>query len=67
VIAEIIAERYNEGLPSYVTSGLTLEGFTERYGDAVVRRITEVGGLPGAVLDTWPKANEQTRPLRAAK
>ena len=59
VISEVIASRYDSGYPTYVTSGLTLAGFTERYGDAIVRRIVECGGMSGKVVDLWPRESKQ--------
>jgi len=55
VCVEVLATRYDRGLPTYVTSGLTRAAFIERYGDAIVRRIVEAGGLPGKVVDLWPR------------
>lgn len=40
----IIDHRYRSGRPTVVTTGLTVEEFTARYGDALFRRLTE-GGL----------------------
>lgn len=54
VVMEVIAARYDGGLVTYVSSGLTEDAFIQRYGDAVVRRICETRGLPGKVLDLWP-------------
>lgn len=56
VVCEVLAARYDRGLPTYVTSGLTLDAFVARYGDAVVRRICETAGLAGKVLELWPEA-----------
>lgn len=53
VVLEVIAARYDAGKPTYATTGLRLEQFEQRYGSAVVRRLTEAGGLPGAVIDLW--------------
>lgn len=53
VVAEVIAARCDAGLPTYATTGLRLAQFEERYGNAVVRRLTEAGGLPGRVIDCW--------------
>jgi len=56
VIAEVIATRYDRGLVTYATTGMTLAEFTERYGSAIVRRIVEGGGGSGGrVLDCWAK------------
>ncbi len=53
VVAEVIAARCDVGLPTYATTGLRLAQFEERYGNAVVRRIVESGGLSGRVIDCW--------------
>lgn len=55
VILEVIAARYDSGKPTYATTGLKLEQFTERYGDAVIRKLIQAGGKPGKVLDLWPR------------
>lgn len=65
VVAEVIAVRYDRGLPSYVTSGLTQEQFTTRYGDAVVRRVVECGGGRGKLVDLW--GGTESRGRRAAE
>lgn len=53
VVLEVLAARYDAGSPTLVTSGLQLAAVRERYGDALIRRICEAGGLPGRVLDLW--------------
>jgi len=55
VVLEVIARRYDSGLTTYITSGLSRAAFTERYGDAVERRITEAGGKPGKTMDLWAR------------
>jgi hypothetical protein len=55
VIAEVVARRYDSGLITLATSGLTLEGIEARYGDAFWRRIVESRNLPGKVLDLHDK------------
>lgn len=55
VVAEVVARRYDAGLPTLATSGLTLEQLTDRYSDAFVRRLVESGGKPGKVLSLWPR------------
>lgn len=55
VVPEVIAHRYDRGLVTFATSGLTESAFAERYGSAVMRRLIETGGLPGRVLNLWPK------------
>ena len=53
VVLEVIAMRYDAGLPTYVSTGLKLDDLIGRYGDAVVRRIQQAGGKPGKVLTAW--------------
>lgn len=53
VVPEVIAARYDAGRVTYATTGLRLEQFTARYGDAVVRKLTEASGLPGKMIDLW--------------
>jgi DNA replication protein DnaC len=49
VIAEVMNARYVAGLPVIITTGLTRAQFSDRYGDAVLRRIIERGTL----LEAW--------------
>lgn len=53
VVLEVITTRYDLGKPTYATTGLKLAAFTDRYGEFVVRKLTEAGGLPGRVVDCW--------------
>lgn len=53
VVVEVVARRYDAGLPTYVTTGKRLDEFVEAYGDAVARRICETGGRPGKTMDLW--------------
>lgn len=55
-IVDIAATRYKIGKPTLVTSGKTMLELKERYGDAVLRRFTDVGGSRGVVLDCWKSA-----------
>lgn len=43
-VLEVIAKRYDAGVPTIVTSGLTHDRFRDRYGDAVIRRIIQTAG-----------------------
>lgn len=54
VVTEVIAARYDAGRFTYATTGLSLEQFGERYGSAVIRKLTE-SRVKGSVLDLWPK------------
>lgn len=53
VVVEVVARRYDAGLPTYVTTGKRLDEFVEVYGDAVGRRICEADGKPGKIMDLW--------------
>lgn len=46
VVSEVLACRYERGLPTIVTTGRNRDQLTQHYGAAVVRRILESGG-PG--------------------
>src|SRR5690606_10514355 len=50
---DIITRRYAKGLPTAVTSGLTVAEISERYGDAFIRRLAEEG--IGHLIDAHPK------------
>lgn len=54
VVSELIAERYDAGRITLVTSGQRSEELENRYGAAVTRRVCEAGGKPGKVIDLWP-------------
>ncbi|HEX4336923.1 MAG TPA: hypothetical protein VH062_13480 [Polyangiaceae bacterium] len=61
-VAEVIAERYDRGLQTLVTSGLPWSSrqkdvpcLVERYGEALLRRVLESGGVKGRVVDLFPK------------
>jgi DNA replication protein DnaC len=46
--------RYDRGRITIVTSGLKLDSFIERYGDAFLRRFMDAGGKDsGKVIDLW--------------
>lgn len=55
VVVEVLAERYDHGRITWATTGLRPEQLSERYGDALVRRVCETGGRAGKVVDLWPK------------
>lgn len=57
-VPEVLSERYDLGRPSIVTSGLTFEQLKERYSEAVVRRILEVGGVKGRLVQLFPAKGE---------
>ncbi len=52
-IFDLIDRRYTEGRVTLVTSGLTVDQFKERYGDAMFRRLTEKGR--GFLIDGHPR------------
>jgi DNA replication protein DnaC len=43
VVFSVIDERYRDGAPTIVTSGLDMAGLRARYGDAAIRRLTDLG------------------------
>lgn len=53
VCADVLSERYDRGLPTIVTSGMTESELTGRYGAALVRRITETAGKDGLMVDLF--------------
>lgn len=58
VVSEVLAERYESGLPTIVTSGKTEQELIAHYGAAVVRRMTETGGGArpgGGLMARFPK------------
>lgn len=56
LVLEVLGSRHDHDRPTVVTSGLTEKALADRYSDATVRRIVEVGN--GFVVDCWP----ETRP-----
>ena len=50
-IADVLNRRYESCRHSIITSGLTRDELTERYGDAVCRRMFESGGKPATVVE----------------
>jgi len=50
---DLVDRRYAKGRPTIVTSGLELEAFVARYGDAFRRRLTEPGR--GMLVDGHPR------------
>jgi DNA replication protein DnaC len=51
LVLEVIGARHDWNRPTVVTSGMKLDKLTERYSDATIRRITEVGN--GSVFSCW--------------
>jgi DNA replication protein DnaC len=54
-IVDVVHERYERNRPTWTTSGLTLPQLTERYGEAFVRRLGQVGGRPALVVNAFPR------------
>jgi hypothetical protein len=54
-ISTIFAERYDAGLPTVFTSGMTPADLTKHYGPAVVRRPNESGGKRATVVNLHPR------------
>ena len=42
-VPHVIYARYNAGLPTWVTTGITASAVTQRYGEGITRRISEAG------------------------
>jgi hypothetical protein len=55
VVMEVLGARYDAGRITIATTGMPTKQLVDRYGEAVVRRIVESGGMPGKVLDLWPR------------
>ena len=51
VISDILASRYDAGLATVATSGLSLTELRTNYGDAVMRRMIETSGKRGAIIE----------------
>jgi len=52
-LLEILAHRYDHGLPSIATAGATRAELVTRFGDAVVRRLLECRGVKGLVVEAF--------------
>jgi DNA replication protein DnaC len=57
VVLEVIAHRYDTGLHTALTSGLTWDALVARYGEAVIRRPLEAGGAKGRLIDLHKKGD----------
>lgn len=51
LVLEILGYRYDNELPTVITSGMKLQEMSDRYSDATLRRIVETGG--GRVINCW--------------
>jgi DNA replication protein DnaC len=52
-LLEIVAARYDHGLPTISTAGVTRAELVTRFGDAVVRRLLEHRGIKGIVVESF--------------
>lgn len=52
-LLELIAHRYDHGLPSIATAGATRAELVTRFGDAVVRRLLECRGVKGLLVEAF--------------
>jgi DNA replication protein DnaC len=53
-IWDVVDGRYDKGLPTLITSGLTVDELTTRYGEAFVRRLVQAGGK-GRIVSAFAK------------
>ncbi|MEN6535480.1 MAG: hypothetical protein ABFD89_17585 [Bryobacteraceae bacterium] len=51
-VADVLASRYDNGVSTIATSGLSPGLLVERYGDAVIRRALETCGRKGAIIES---------------
>lgn len=56
VLFSVMDSRYEQGLRTFVSTGLTMDDLTNRYGSAFVRRLTEYRGKGGVVVDLFQRA-----------
>jgi hypothetical protein len=54
LIQLVLARRYQAGLPTIATTGLTRDVFTQHIGAATARRVLEFGGRKGVFVDCHP-------------
>lgn len=67
-IASVLAARYESAQLTVLTSGQTVDGLREMYGDAIIRRIVTYRGRPGLmVADFEPSAPKALHPLGHSK
>lgn len=58
-VSDVMAVRYDRGLPTIITSGKTPDELTAQYGAAVVRRARESGGPDrDTLVDLFPPPTE---------
>lgn len=51
-VAEVVSARYDDGLPTILTSNLGFpEGLVGHYGQAIARKMIEAGGIDATIVD----------------
>jgi hypothetical protein len=58
-LVDVVHSRYETGLVTWTTSGLTMGELRERYGEALVRRLIEGREQPGRVVSMFGKAAQR--------
>lgn len=59
-VSDVLAVRYERGLPTVITSGKTPGELTAQYGAAVVRRVREAGGPNrDTIVDLFPLPKQE--------
>jgi hypothetical protein len=53
VLLSVLDSRYTSGLATIVTTGMRLPELSARYGDALLRRLTETGGKAATCVDLY--------------
>src|SRR5690606_18147983 len=51
ITLDVLAARYDAGLPTIVTAGCTKQQLLQRFGDAALRRMLELRGKKGFFVD----------------
>jgi DNA replication protein DnaC len=54
-LVDVVHARYEQGRPTWTSSGLSMPELRERYGEAFVRRLVEGREQPGRVVSVFPK------------
>lgn len=63
-VLEVIGDRHDNERPTLITSGIPQVAFADRYSDATLRRLLEIGD--GVLVDFWDNAAEVVvRPEKA--
>jgi DNA replication protein DnaC len=58
-IVDVLHARYEQGFPTWTTTGLNYEQLNDRYGEALVRRLTDGLGDDGISVNAFPKESMQ--------